>query len=88
MRWNRIIMADHYADCEAPCQTACPAESISSLTFITSRKPFGTKAIEVIKKIPLMPLSIGRVCPAFVNGVWRNQMMALLLSASPLRRPS
>ncbi|OBT01132.1 formate dehydrogenase subunit alpha [Vibrio tasmaniensis] len=82
---NRI-MTDHYADCEAPCQTACPAgvDIQSYLHHIAQNDHI--KAIEVIKKTLPMPLSIGRVCPAFCETECRRNLVDESIAIRQLKR--
>ncbi|WP_192889018.1 formate dehydrogenase subunit alpha [Vibrio bathopelagicus] len=82
---NRI-MTDHYADCEAPCQTACPAGvDIQSYLHHIAQNDH-TKAIEVIKKTLPMPLSIGRVCPAFCETECRRNLVDDSIAIRQLKR--
>ncbi|UPR57096.1 formate dehydrogenase subunit alpha [Vibrio sp. ED004] len=82
---NRI-MADHYADCEAPCQTACPTGvDIQSYLHHIAQNDH-TKAIEVIKKTLPMPLSIGRVCPAFCETECRRNLVDDSIAIRQLKR--
>ncbi|MFA0013181.1 formate dehydrogenase subunit alpha [Vibrio lentus] len=82
---NRI-MTDHYADCEAPCQTACPAgvDIQSYLHHIAQNDHI--KAIEVIKQTLPMPLSIGRVCPAFCETECRRNLVDDSIAIRQLKR--
>ena len=82
---NRI-MSDHYADCEAPCQTACPAgvDIQSYLHHIAQNDSL--KAIEVIKQTLPMPLSIGRVCPAFCETECRRNLVDDSIAIRQLKR--
>ncbi|CAH7454582.1 Formate dehydrogenase-O, major subunit [Vibrio chagasii] len=82
---NRI-MTDHYADCEAPCQTACPAGvDIQSYLHLIAQNDH-IKAIEVIKKTLPMPLSIGRVCPAFCETECRRNLVDESIAIRQLKR--
>lgn len=82
---NRI-MSDHYADCEAPCQTACPAGvDIQSYLYHISQNDH-QKAVEVIKRTLPMPLSIGRVCPAFCETECRRSIVDEPLAIRQLKR--
>ncbi|PSW00128.1 formate dehydrogenase subunit alpha [Photobacterium lipolyticum] len=82
---NRIL-SDHYADCEAPCQTACPAGvDIQSYLYHISQNDH-QKAIEVIKRTLPMPLSIGRVCPAFCETECRRGLVDEPLAIRQLKR--
>ncbi len=82
---NRI-MSDHYADCEAPCQTACPAGvDIQSYLYHIAQNDH-LKAIEVIKQTLPMPLSIGRVCPAFCETECRRNLVDDSIAIRQLKR--
>ncbi|MDN3696246.1 formate dehydrogenase subunit alpha [Vibrio cortegadensis] len=82
---NRI-MTDHYADCEAPCKTACPAGvDIQSYLFHIAQNDH-QKAIEVIKRTLPMPLSIGRVCPAFCETECRRGLVDDSIAIRQLKR--
>ena len=84
---NRIL-SDHYADCEAPCQTACPAGvDIQSYLYHISQNDHA-KAVEVIKRTLPMPLSIGRVCPAFCETECRRGLVDEPLAIRQLKRHS
>lgn len=80
------IMRDHYADCEAPCKTACPAGvDIQSYLYYIAQNDH-QKAIEVIKQTLPMPLSIGRVCPAFCESECRRALVDQPLAIRQLKR--
>ncbi|EJG0483617.1 FAD-dependent oxidoreductase, partial [Vibrio alginolyticus] len=82
---NRI-MTDHYADCEAPCKTACPAGvDIQSYLYHIAQNDH-QKAIEVIKHTLPMPLSIGRVCPAFCESECRRSLVDEPIAIRQLKR--
>ncbi|WP_261816937.1 formate dehydrogenase subunit alpha [Vibrio gallicus] len=82
---NRI-MSDHYADCEAPCKTACPAGvDIQSYLYHIAQNDH-QKAIEVIKRTLPMPLSIGRVCPAFCETECRRGLVDDSIAIRQLKR--
>ncbi|GEA59059.1 formate dehydrogenase subunit alpha [Vibrio comitans] len=82
---NRI-MTDHYADCEAPCKTACPAGvDIQSYLYHIAQNDH-QKAIEVIKRTLPMPLSIGRVCPAFCETECRRGLVDDTIAIRQLKR--
>ncbi|GAM66039.1 NAD-dependent formate dehydrogenase alpha subunit [Vibrio ishigakensis] len=79
-------MTDHYADCEAPCKTACPAGvDIQSYLYHISQNDH-QKAIEVIKRTLPMPLSIGRVCPAFCETECRRGLVDDSIAIRQLKR--
>ncbi|MEL7292385.1 MAG: formate dehydrogenase subunit alpha [Pseudomonadota bacterium] len=80
------IMRDHYADCEAPCKTACPAGvDIQSYLYYIGQNDH-RKAIEVIKQTLPMPLSIGRICPAFCESECRRALVDDPIAIRQLKR--
>ncbi len=80
------ILSDHYADCEAPCKVACPAGvDIQSYLYHISQNDH-QKAIEVIKRTLPMPLSIGRVCPAFCETECRRNIVDEPVAIRQLKR--
>lgn len=80
------ILSDHYADCEAPCKVACPAGvDIQSYLYHISQNNH-QKAIEVIKRTLPMPLSIGRVCPAFCETECRRNIVDEPVAIRQLKR--
>ncbi|MFH0257416.1 formate dehydrogenase subunit alpha [Vibrio rumoiensis] len=82
----QAILSDHYADCEAPCKVACPAGvDIQSYLYHISQNDH-QKAIEVIKRTLPMPLSIGRVCPAFCETECRRNIIDEPLAIRQLKR--
>ncbi|WP_394131482.1 formate dehydrogenase subunit alpha [Shewanella maritima] len=80
------ILADHFADCEAPCQQACPAGvDIQSYLFHISQGNH-TEAVKVIKQTLPLPLSIGRVCPAFCETECRRGLVDEPVAIRQLKR--
>ncbi len=80
------ILSDHNADCEAPCQIACPAhvDIQTYLHHIAEGEP--QKAVEVIKKHLPLPASIGRVCPAFCEAECRRSVVDESIAIRHLKR--
>ncbi|NKF49333.1 formate dehydrogenase subunit alpha [Shewanella sp. WXL01] len=80
------ILSDHFADCEAPCQTACPAGvDIQSYLFHIAQGNH-TEAVKVIKQTLPLPLSIGRVCPAFCETECRRGLVDEPVAIRQLKR--
>jgi formate dehydrogenase major subunit len=81
-----LLVSDHYADCEAPCKTACPADiDVQSYVSLIANGQYH-EAVKVIKdKLP-MPLSIGRVCPAFCEEECRRQVVDESIAIRQLKR--
>lgn len=80
------ILSDHYGDCEAPCQSACPAGIDVQGYLRAIYKGNFHVAVKIIKeKLPL-PLSIGRVCPAFCETECRRNHVDSPVAIRQLKR--
>jgi formate dehydrogenase major subunit len=81
-----LLISDHYADCEAPCKLACPDHvDVQSYVSLIANGQYHD-AVKVIKdKLP-MPLSIGRVCPAFCEKECRRQIVDDPIAIRQLKR--
>ncbi|MDA3812949.1 MAG: FAD-dependent oxidoreductase [Candidatus Cloacimonetes bacterium] len=81
-----LLLSDHYADCEAPCKIACPnqVDVQSYISFIANGQH--REAVKVIKETLPMPLSIGRVCPAFCEEECRRSIVEEPVSIRQLKR--
>ncbi|WP_028115515.1 formate dehydrogenase subunit alpha [Ferrimonas senticii] len=80
------ILSDHHADCEAPCRTACPAAvDIQSYLYHIAQGD-EVKANEIVKQSLPMPLSVGRVCPAFCESECRRSLVDEPLAIRQLKR--
>ena len=81
-----LLLSDHYADCEAPCKTACPAKiDVQSYISLIANKQYH-EAVKIIKEQLPMPLSIGRVCPAFCEDECRRQVIDEAIAIRQLKR--
>lgn len=83
---EQILSAPNISCSVPPCQVACPADvDIQSyLYFIATNQP--QKAIEVIKKTLPMPLSIGRVCPAFCEAKCQRKLVDGSIAIRQIKR--
>ncbi|MFI3247140.1 MAG: formate dehydrogenase subunit alpha [Ferrimonas sp.] len=80
------ILSDHHADCEAPCKTACPAGvDVQSYLFHIAQGD-EIKATETVKLTLPLPLSVGRVCPAFCESECRRNLVDQPLAIRQLKR--
>lgn len=81
-----LLISDHYADCEAPCKIACPdhVDAQSYVSLIANGQYH--EAVKVIKDTLPMPLSIGRVCPAFCEKECRRQLVEDPIAIRQLKR--
>jgi formate dehydrogenase major subunit len=58
-----MLLGEHYGDCVAPCQKACPAGiDIQGYLALIARGAY-KEAVELIKERLPLPAIIGRVCP-------------------------
>ncbi|MGL4613394.1 MAG: 2Fe-2S iron-sulfur cluster-binding protein, partial [Shewanella sp.] len=80
------MLSDHFADCEAPCQQACPAGVDVQRYLYHIAQGNHTEAVKVIKQTLPLPLSIGRVCPAFCETECRRGLIDEPLAIRQLKR--
>ncbi|MEA3391969.1 MAG: FAD-dependent oxidoreductase, partial [Candidatus Marinimicrobia bacterium] len=81
-----LLLSDHYADCEAPCKIACPDHvDIQTYVSLIANGKFA-EAIEVIKNNLPLPLSVGRVCPAFCEMECRRALVDDAIAIRQLKR--
>ncbi len=60
-----LLVSDHYADCVAPCSTACPAKvDVQGYVGFAARGELDSAA-KLIRHSLALPSTLGRVCPAF-----------------------
>lgn len=69
------LLRDHYGDCTAPCEAACPAGiDVQGYLALIARGAY-KEAVELIKeKLPL-PAVIGRICPHFCEQACRRNLV-------------
>lgn len=80
------LMEHHAGDCEAPCKQACPAKvDVQGYLYHIAQGDFA-EAMEVVKQQLPMPLSIGRVCPAFCEAECRRSLVDEPLAIRQLKR--
>ena len=81
-----LLLSDHYADCEAPCKIACPNQvDIQSYVSLIANGQH-REAVKIIKETLPMPLSIGRVCPAFCEEECRRSIVEEPVAIRQLKR--
>jgi ferredoxin len=67
-----LLLSDHAGDCEAPCQTSCPAHmNIPQMNHLLAEGKF-EDAYEVVIKDIALPSILGRICPAPCEGACRR----------------
>ncbi|HXX59357.1 MAG TPA: NAD(P)-binding protein [Dehalococcoidales bacterium] len=81
-----LMLSDHYGDCIAPCQTACPAhiDIQGQLAYIANGKY--AEALQLIKETNPLPLVCGRVCPRFCEQKCRRNLLEGSLAINMLKR--
>jgi formate dehydrogenase major subunit len=81
-----LLLSDHHADCTAPCTIACPAHvDIQGYVALVNDGLYH-EAVKLIKeKLPL-PLSVGRVCPAFCEDECRRQLIEEPIAIRQIKR--
>ncbi len=81
-----LLLSDHYADCEAPCKIACPDKvDVQAYVSLIANGQYH-EAVKVIKENLPMPLSIGRVCPAFCEQECRRRVVEEPIAIRQLKR--
>ncbi len=81
-----LLISNHYADCEAPCKIACPDHvDIQSYVSLIANGQYHD-AVKAIKDTLPLPLSIGRVCPAFCEKECRRQIVEDPVAIRQLKR--
>ncbi len=81
-----LLLSDHYADCEAPCKIACP-DNVDVQTYVSLiANGQHHEAVKVIKENLPLPLSIGRVCPAFCETECRRTIVEEPIAIRQLKR--
>jgi len=81
-----LLLSDHYADCEAPCKIACPDKvDVQTYVSLIANGQYH-EAVQVIKETLPMPLSIGRVCPAFCERECRRTIVDEPIAIRQLKR--
>ena len=80
------ILSEHYGDCVAPCQVACPAGiDIQGYLALIARGQY-SEAISLIKERLPMPGTIGRICPRFCERECRRSILEEPISICTLKR--
>ena len=81
-----LLISNHYADCVAPCSVACPDQvDIQTYVSLIANGKYH-EAVKVIKEKLPMPLSIGRICPAFCEKECRRQIVEESIAIRQLKR--
>lgn len=81
-----LLLSDHVGDCEAPCQTNCPAYmDIPLMNRLLAAGKFD-EALRVVKKDIALPAVLGRICPAPCERACRRRNIDESVSICTLKR--
>lgn len=81
-----LLLSNHYGDCIAPCQLACPAQiDIQGFIAYIANGEY-IEASKLIKEQLPLPASVGRVCPRFCEEACRRNLVDEPLAICTLKR--
>jgi ferredoxin len=81
-----LLLSDHVGECDAPCQTNCPAfMDIPLMNRLLAAGRFG-EALRVVKKDIALPAVLGRICPAPCERACRRRNIDEPVSICTLKR--
>ncbi len=81
-----LLISDHYGDCIAPCQLACPAGvDVQGFIALIADGHYEEAARLIRESIPL-PVVIGRVCPRFCEQKCRRNLVDEPVAINALKR--
>jgi len=81
-----LLLSDHVGECDAPCQTNCPAfMDIPLMNRLLAEGQFD-EALKVVKKDIALPAVLGRICPAPCERACRRRNIDEPVSICSLKR--
>ncbi len=81
-----LLLSDHVGECDAPCQTNCPAYmDIPLMNRLLAEGKFDD-ALRVVKKDIALPAVLGRICPAPCERACRRRNIDEPVSICSLKR--
>ena len=81
-----LLLSDHVGECDAPCQTNCPAfMDIPLMNRLLAQGKFD-EALRVVKKDIALPAVLGRICPAPCERACRRRNIDEPVSICTLKR--
>jgi len=81
-----LLLSDHIGDCEAPCQSSCPAHmDIPQMNHLLAEGEF-EKAYDIVIEDIALPSILGRICPAPCEGACRRKTVDEAVSICLLKR--
>ncbi len=81
-----LLLSDHVGDCEAPCQTNCPAYMDIPLMNRLLAAGKIDEALRVVKNDIALPAVLGRICPAPCERACRRRDVDEAVSICHLKR--
>jgi len=81
-----LLLSDHVGDCEAPCQTNCPAYMDIPLMNRLLAAGKVEAALQVVKKDIALPAVLGRICPAPCERACHRRTVDTSVSICMLKR--
>jgi len=81
-----LLLSEHYGDCVAPCQIACPAGVDVQGYLALIRRGAYKEATELIKETLPLPAVIGRICPHSCEEACRRSLVDQPISICSLKR--
>ncbi|MDI6793931.1 MAG: FAD-dependent oxidoreductase, partial [bacterium] len=81
-----LLLSDHYGDCLAPCQMACPAGIRVKEYVALIREGQYREAVRVIKENNPLPSICGRVCVRFCEDACRRNLVDEPVAINFLKR--
>jgi len=82
----QLLLAEHVGDCDAPCQTVCPARMNIPLMIRQIATGDFRKAIATVKRDIAIPAVLGRICPAPCEKACRRSLADHSLAICLLKR--
>ncbi|MBS0000262.1 MAG: (2Fe-2S)-binding protein [Cyclobacteriaceae bacterium] len=81
-----LLLSDHVGDCEAPCQTNCPAYMDIPLMNRLLVAGKINEALQIVKRDIALPAVLGRICPAPCERACRRRDVDESVSICHLKR--
>lgn len=81
-----LLLSEHVGDCEAPCQTGCPAHMNIPLMNRLIATGKWEESLKVVKRDIALPSVLGRICPAPCEGACHRKNVDQPVSICLLKR--
>ncbi|MBP7505190.1 MAG: FAD-dependent oxidoreductase [Prolixibacteraceae bacterium] len=81
-----LLLSEHVGDCEAPCQTGCPAHMNIPLMNRLIAAGKWEESLKVVKQDIALPAVLGRICPAPCEGACHRKTVDEPVSICRLKR--